>query len=148
MSTKWIIVIAVVVLAAVGGALALSGNNKSDNSTSTPTSKSSTSNSSSSSSTPSATSDQNSGATITYSNNGFSPSTLTVKAGTKITIKNTSSEDMQFDSDPHPAHTDDTELNVGIVSPGESMTFTVTTTGTHGYHNHLDPSDTGTIIVQ
>ena len=54
---------------------------------------------------------------------------------------------MQFDSDPHPVHTDDTELNVGHVEPGGSMTFTVNKTGTHGYHNHLNPGDTGTIIA-
>jgi plastocyanin len=142
MSTKWIITVVVVVLAAIGGAIALSGGS-SNNSTTKSTSSQPTA---SSSSQPA--SDQSSGATITYSDNGFSPSTLTVKAGTTITIKNTSSSDMQFDSDPHPAHTDDPELNVGIVSPGQSMTFTVTTTGTHGYHNHLNPSDTGTIVVQ
>lgn len=87
-------------------------------------------------------------ATITYSNSGFSPKTVTVTAGAIIAIRNTSSSDMQFDSDPHPVHTDDTELNVGTVAPGKTVTFKVTTTGTHGYHNHLNPGDTGTIIVQ
>jgi len=143
MSAKWIITVVVVVLAAIGGAIALSGGDSNNNSTTTGTSSQpATSNSGQ------PASDQSSGATITYSDNGFSPATLTVKAGTKVTIKNTSSRDMQFDSDPHPAHTDDPELNVGIVSPGQSMTFTVTTTGTHGYHNHLNPSDTGTIVVR
>lgn len=90
----------------------------------------------------------NAAATITYSDNGFSPSKITVKAGQTVAIKNTSSHDMQFDSDPHPVHTDDTDLNVGVVSPGQTMTFTPTKKGAFGYHNHLNPSDTGTIIIQ
>ena len=86
--------------------------------------------------------------TITYSSHGFSPANLTVKTGATVTIKNTTSEDMQLDSDPHPVHTDDTDLNVGLVAPGQSRTFVVTKTGTFGYHNHLDPSDKGLITIQ
>ncbi len=85
---------------------------------------------------------------IIYSDSGFSPSPLTVKTGTMVTIKNTSSRTLQFDSDPHPVHTDDPELNVGVVASGQTKTFTVTTTGSHGYHNHLNASDTGTLVVQ
>lgn len=141
------IIIAVLVVA--GGAFALT--KKNDNKTpaadttaqsqsTTPTNTQSTSNQTSS--------DQNSSSTITYTNNGFSPATLTVKSGTTITIKNDSSSSLQFDSDPHPEHTDDPELNVGVIAPGKSATVTVTTTGSHGYHNHLNSGDTGTIIVQ
>ena len=91
---------------------------------------------------------QSSGNTITYSGSGFSPATLSVKAGTTVTIKNTSSGDLQFDSDPHPDHTDDPELNVGLITSGQSKTVTVTTTGSHGYHNHLSATDKGTLVVQ
>lgn len=93
-------------------------------------------------------SEQSSAATITYSDNGFSPAKLTVQSGSTVTIKNTSSQPMQLDSNPHPVHTDDTDLNVGLVEPGQSKTFTVHKTGTFGYHNHLNPSDTGTIVIQ
>jgi plastocyanin len=86
--------------------------------------------------------------TITYSNSSFSPASLTVKAGSKVTIKNDSSNDLQFDSDPHPQHTEDPELNVGIIGAGQSATITVTKTGNHGYHNHLNSGDTGTLIVE
>lgn len=85
---------------------------------------------------------------ITYGDNGFSPTKITVKSGTTVTIKNESSHGLQFDSDPHPAHTDNKELNVNTVSPGASETFVVKRTGTFGYHNHLNPSDTGTIVVE
>jgi plastocyanin len=93
-------------------------------------------------------SDKTAAATITYSDSGFSPSKTTVKSGDTVAIKNTSSSDMQFDSDPHPVHTDDEELNAGTVAPGQTVTFTVTTKGTFGFHNHLNPGDTGTIVVQ
>jgi plastocyanin len=93
-------------------------------------------------------SDKKIAATITYSDSGYSPSTITVKSGDTIAIKNTSSSEMQFDSDPHPVHTDDEELNAGPVAPGQTITFTVTTTGTYGYHNHLNPSDSGTIVIK
>lgn len=86
--------------------------------------------------------------TITYSNSGFSPNTVTVKTGGKVTIKNDSSKSVQFDSDPHPAHTDNEELNAEVIKAGQSETFTVTKAGTFGYHNHLNASETGTIIVQ
>lgn len=87
-------------------------------------------------------------AAITYTDDGFSPATLTVKAGTTVTVKNNSSNDMQFASDPHPAHTDNEEINAGVIEPGKSQTFTAERTGTYGYHNHLNETETGTLIVQ
>lgn len=143
---KKVIAIIVIALVVIGGIVfaAMSGSNKSTS----PTPAATTPTPSTSSSSSSNNSDHtNSAATITYSDNGFSPATLTVKAGTTVTLKNTSSSDVQFDSDPHPVHTDDPELNIGSVSAGQSTTFTPTTTGTHGYHNHLNPSQTGTLIV-
>lgn len=86
-------------------------------------------------------------AVIKYTDNGFDPQTITVESGTKVTVQNASSNPLQFDSDPHPEHTEDPELNIGRINPGESKTITVTTKGSHGYHNHLNSGDTGTIIV-
>lgn len=91
---------------------------------------------------------QNAADTITFDGSQFSPASLTVKAGTTVTIRNTSSQDLQMDSNPHPVHTDDTDLNVGLVVPGQSATFTVTKTGTFGYHDHLDPGIGGHITIQ
>lgn len=87
-------------------------------------------------------------ATITYSDSGFSPSTITVNSGDTIAIKNTSSTTMQFQSNPHPIHTDDPELNVGVINAGQTGTTKVTTKGTFGYHNHLNPSQTASIVVK
>ncbi len=134
-----VVLIIVIVLAAAGGVWALTKKSSSPTtSTTTPTASSSTN----------TASPAQSANTITYTDNGFSPATLTVKAGTTVTIKNASSSVLQFDSNPHPVHTDDPELNVGVIAPGQSKTVTVTTTGTHGYHNHNNTSDTGTLIVQ
>ncbi|HEV2402842.1 MAG TPA: cupredoxin domain-containing protein [Candidatus Saccharimonadales bacterium] len=91
---------------------------------------------------------QKSSNTITFDGTMFSPATLTVKSGTTVTIKNTSSQDLQMNSNPHPVHTDDVDLNVGLVSPGQSQTFSVTKTGSFGYHDHLDPSIQGTITIE
>ncbi len=85
---------------------------------------------------------------ITYTNTGFVPTTLTIKSGNQVSIKNDSSRELQFDSDPHPDHTDNPELNIGSIPGGETKTFTVNRTGTHGYHNHKNDSDRGTLIVQ
>jgi plastocyanin len=144
---KAIIAIVAVVIIGGGSYLVLHKNsdkdsNKSNSQTGQPSYPSG------SSSQASTSNSQPAAATITYSDNGFSPATVTVKAGDTVAIKNTSSRDVQFDSDPHPNHTDNEDLNVGIVNPGQTMTFKVTKTGSHGYHNHLNPGDIGTIVVQ
>jgi plastocyanin len=94
------------------------------------------------------TSSQNATDTITFDGTQFSPATLTVKSGAVLKVKNTSPQDLQMDSDPHPVHTDDTDLNVGLVSPGQSKTFTVTKIGSFGYHDHLDPSIHAKITIE
>lgn len=87
-------------------------------------------------------------ATITYTNDGFSPAKLTVKSGDIIAVKNNSSNSLQFSSDPHPIHTGDPEINQNTLPAGGSSSFMVKVKGTHGFHNHLDPSKTGTIVVE
>jgi len=151
MKTILIVVVAILILG--GGVFALTRKSDKPAATDTTTSTNTESNTSTSSDTPTTTSptqndDQNSATTITYTDSGFSPKTLTVKSGTTVTIKNASSGPLQFDSNPHPDHTDNTELNVGVVASRQSRTFTVTRTGTFGYHNHLNDSEQGTIIVQ
>ncbi len=88
------------------------------------------------------------GTTITYTDEGFNPSKLTVKVGTTITVKNNSSKPLQFSSDPHPEHTDEDELNLGTTSPGGSETFVVSMSGTYGFHDHLNDEHTGTLVAE
>lgn len=86
--------------------------------------------------------------TINYGDNGFEPSSLTVKSGTTILVKNNSSKSLQYSSDDHPVHAKNKELNLGVLAPGKSETFDATNIGTHGYHNHLKVDHTGTLIVE
>jgi plastocyanin len=92
--------------------------------------------------------DQTAAATITFTGDGFTPAVTTVKAGDTVRVANKSSQPLNFDSDPHPTHTDEPELNVGAIGPGESGTFTVTKKGHWGFHDHLNPSLRGTLIVE
>lgn len=139
---KAIISILAVIVLAVGGYFVFhkssSNTNSSTSSTATPTTTSPIS----------SDANQNAVATITYGDNGFIPNSLTAKAGDKVAITNSSSSDIQMNSDRHPVHTDDPDLNVGSVSAGQTVTFSVTQKGSFGYHNHLNPSDRGNITVQ
>lgn len=87
-------------------------------------------------------------AVITYTDDGFSPSTVKVKSGQVILVKNDSSGDLQFSSDEHPTHELNDELNHIVINPGESQSFDVTEVGTWGYHNHLNSSHGGTIVAE
>ncbi|MBC7764688.1 cupredoxin domain-containing protein [Microbacteriaceae bacterium] len=95
----------------------------------------------------SATTPASTGTTISFTDSGFSPTSYTAKAGSTITIKNNSKMNLEFSSDDHPAHTKNTELNMGTQKPGESVTFTVTKAGTWGFHDHLHDEYTGTLVV-
>lgn len=86
--------------------------------------------------------------TVTLTANGFSPATLTIKAGDKVTWINKSGAAATVNSDPHPTHTNYPELNLGQFSDGESLSLTFPKAGTYGYHNHFNPTQKGTIIVQ
>jgi plastocyanin len=87
-----------------------------------------------------------SGNTILFCDGKF-VNTLTVPAGTAVTFKNGSNDTIQVDSNPHPIHTDEPELNVGTLQAGQSQTVTLTKVGTWGFHDHLQPSITGHLTV-
>jgi len=87
-------------------------------------------------------------ATISYTDAGFSPKNVSVKSGDTIAITNNSSRTIQFNSNPHPTHADNNELNVGTIPPGETMKVKLTSKGTWGYHDHLNAVFGGTIVVQ
>jgi len=79
---------------------------------------------------------------------GFTPQTLAIKSGTTVTWTNTSGGDVSINSDPHPTHTLYPPLNLGRVSDGGSVSLTFNKAGSYGYHNHLNPAQKGTIVVQ
>lgn len=86
--------------------------------------------------------------TVAYTDTGFAPKTVTVKKGTNITFINSSSKSMWVASAVHPTH----QLLPGFdqlksVSVGGSYEYTFEKVGTWKYHNHVQASDTGTVVV-
>ena len=79
---------------------------------------------------------------------GFSPKAITVKIGQSVIFENMDSANHIVNSDPHPTHTMYSFLNVGLIKPGESKTVMFEKTGQYTFHDHLNPSLTGTVTVE
>lgn len=88
------------------------------------------------------------GNVVSYSSSGFSPAQIKVKVGEKVEFKNTSGGKIQVNSVPHPTHTSFPELNIGVIDAGQMKSVTLTRVGTYSYHNHLNASQGGTIVVE
>jgi len=85
--------------------------------------------------------------TITFTDNGFTQGTYTVKKGQAVMVKNDSAMDLQFSSDDHPAHRDNAELNMSTLSAGQSGVFTPTKIGIWGFHDHINSQYVGELVV-
>lgn len=100
--------------------------------------------------------------TIEITSSGFSPKTLDIKKGDTVTFINKGSSNSWPASVIHPTHLAypgsdinkcGTEEEVNIfdacreLGNGETYSFTFNEIGSWSYHNHLNPSKTGTIIV-
>lgn len=85
---------------------------------------------------------------VTYTDDGFDPSEYIGSAGGDLTVTNNSSSDLDFASDDHPTHTKNSELNIGTIEAGQSMTIDLTEKGEWGFHNHDNSSHTGSITVE
>lgn len=85
---------------------------------------------------------------VTYSASGFEPQDLTIKAGGTVVWTNQSEAKMDVASSPHPAHTDYPALNLGIAKTNESKSLSFLVPGTYKYHNHLNASHYGRVIVE
>ena len=86
--------------------------------------------------------------TVTYADAGIDPKTLTVKRGATVRWVNQGSGTMWVASALHPTH----QLLPGFdelksVGKGGTYEYTFTKVGTWKYHNHMVPSDTGTVVV-
>lgn len=145
------IIIVIIALLVVGGA-ALALTNKTDDTppatTPTQTTETTDTTNTETNTTDTNDTDQLAAATITYKDGSFSPSSVTIKTGQSVNIINDSDADIQFVSNPHPVHTDNAELNIGSIAIGSNKTITIVNTGTWGYHNHLNSTESGTIVVQ
>ncbi len=97
------------------------------------------------------------GVAVTYTDNGFSPATVTINKGETVAFKNNSSRDFWPASAIHPSHAVYPEKGGCIgskfdackgISSGGSWSFTFNSAGTWKYHDHLKADFTGTITVQ
>jgi plastocyanin len=128
-----IITLAILVIVAVAVTFIVSGKKK-DNGTTSTNSSSSTSNSSSPSSSAVAT-DQ-----VSIQNFAFSPTTINIKAGTKVSWTNQ-------DSTSHTVTADDGSFSSSTLGQGQIYSFTFTKAGTYTYHCTIHPSMHGTVVV-
>lgn len=86
--------------------------------------------------------------TVYVTNAGFSPSVITVKKGTMVAWTNKSDSLISINSDPHPTHELYPRLSLVDIPNGSSMGFIFNESGTYKYHNHHNPSQTGTVVVE
>lgn len=94
---------------------------------------------------------------IIYADAGYSPTSLSVKTGATVTFKNEGSQAMWPASAIHPTHKiyPTTGGCIGStfdaceeIQPGDSWSFQFDIAGTWKYHDHLNPSSTGIIVVE
>ena len=86
--------------------------------------------------------------TVTLTDRGFQPDTLTIRKGD--TVRFVSVEHAAFwpASDPHPTHSLYPAFDpLQPIPQNQSWSFVFDTPGTWGYHDHLSPAYTGTIVV-
>jgi plastocyanin len=95
-----------------------------------------------------------SGATVTMTANGVSPSSVTVAVGQTVTFVNNDTRAHEIASNPHPQHGScpGVEAGLGVIAAGQTkVTHNFGNAGTCGYHDHQDDTNTrfqGTIVVQ
>ena len=90
---------------------------------------------------------------FTYTSAGVTPKELTVSPGTRVLFVNNDSRRHDVSSDPHPDHSDCTELNsVGVINSGQSReTGNLVAVRTCGFHDHDSPDNAnlkGRIVIR
>ncbi len=85
---------------------------------------------------------------VSMTDSGYTPKDLTVKRGDTVTFINNGTKDIWPASAPHPSHTDypafDPKQGVAV---GESWSFTFDRVGNWRFHDHLNPTRTGSVRV-
>ncbi len=88
------------------------------------------------------------GKEVAVTNIGFEPQTVTIKAGQRVVWTNKSGASVTVNSDSHPTHLLWPFLNLGQFADGSSVSVVFEKAGKYTYHNDLNPSQTGTVIVE
>lgn len=94
--------------------------------------------------------------TVQYTDSGFSPASITIKKGDTVKWTNASTKNMWVASAIHPTH-DVYPTTGGCLgstfdeckgdAPGSTYSFRFDAVGTWRYHDHINASRTGTVIV-
>lgn len=86
---------------------------------------------------------------ITYTDDGFSPDTVTVEEGATVLWTNGSEGQMWIASSVHPTHNELPGFDQqNSVESGGEFSYQFEQAGEWGYHNHLNPSHKGTVVVE
>ena len=88
------------------------------------------------------------GGVVKITPSGFIPQNITVKAGEFVRWVNEDAEDHTVNSAVHPTHQVYPRLNLGTIKPGDEKSLTFPDAGSYKYHDHLNPSLTGSVIVE
>jgi len=85
---------------------------------------------------------------VNLTSSGFDPKTVTIKTGTRVIWINKSGAAATVNSAVHPTHQVYPPLNLGEFPDGSSVQLVFDKPGTYNYHDHLNPSRTGTVVVE
>lgn len=85
---------------------------------------------------------------VRVTDSGFEPQTITVKAGTKVIWRNQTDTTVNVSSADHPTHLVYPPLNLGNFEPDKSVNLVFKEPGTYKYHNHLDATKFGSVVVE
>jgi plastocyanin len=86
--------------------------------------------------------------TIIVTKTGFSPQQVVIAAGSKVIWVNNSGADVTVNSDNYPANNLYPFLNLGRFSNNFSVQLVFNKRGTYSYHDQLNPTWKGMIIVK
>lgn len=84
---------------------------------------------------------------VTLTSKGFNPQKITIKKGEVVVWSNKSGHEASVNSANHPTHKLFPVLNLGEFGDGLTLQARIYKIGALTYHNHLIPTQTGTVIV-
>lgn len=95
---------------------------------------------------------------ISFTDNGYSPTSVTIKKGQTVRFVNNATVETWPASANHPSHTVYPEKTAGDclgsafdacrgLKSGESWDFTFNSIGSWGFHDHLHANKRGTVVV-
>lgn len=85
---------------------------------------------------------------ISITTKGFFPKLATIRVGTRVKWTNITGSSATVDSGPYPTHTSYPAMNFGRFTNNSSVELVFDKVGTYQYDNDMNPTQTGTIIVQ